>query len=616
MNALLATAILALLSPNRAPVSLTVNAANGETISGDRIFRVSVKSEDLVTGVELYVGGDLRDKDVSAPYEFTLDTLAESEGDMQLRFRAYTAKGDHAEKSITVHIDNLLTRGIGYHLQEGKVAIQDGNYDAAILSGRRALRIESKSSDARIILVQAYQLKGIYDKAQKYAEDGLGDDPTNEVLGNLLCSVKLKQAFSTMNREGDRKDVLNTIKEAFKTAIDKRRQIVDAALDRAEEPNDDTVVSYVDLALAAQRYGKVINVLSPRIAKDHRRIDLANRLAFAYMRLGRYAEAIQTLASVTKESKPSPYTLTLWALCQAETGDVKASETNLKNAILADDNNLAVVCAQAYLGLKFYRHQVLDQIMQNLNYDEIAGRNAKDRMASRQMLTNALNQLEQNHSGRPEVNFYRAALDNKLEEYSAAEKAFEATVLSDPLIVDAYVEQGNRSLGLAMHANATDEEKSQRFDTAEIYFQAALSARPDSAQALAGLSILAVLQGKYEDGVRWGEAAFKANPQYTAASVALGTAYNQLARNMGKKADDMRKQSRVATTTSAERQQNEMDARKMEAKGSEYQRLARDIPAKLTKLDPRLEGTDLTKPAQAFRYFVTGGRIPLLPLPH
>jgi hypothetical protein len=120
MNILLcASAWLALLSPGQGPLQINVDAKNGDTISGERNFRVTVDSSDAVNQVEFYVGDDLRDTETSTPYVFPLDTVDESDGDVKVRFKANTVQSKTVEKILTLHIDNEKGKGAEFHVQAG-----------------------------------------------------------------------------------------------------------------------------------------------------------------------------------------------------------------------------------------------------------------------------------------------------------------------------------------------------------------------------------------------------------------------------------------------------------------------------------------------------------------
>jgi tetratricopeptide (TPR) repeat protein len=615
MNALLATAILALLSPQKGTVQVKVNAQNGATITGERTFRVTVQANNPVTGVEFYVGNELRDKDTSTPYEFTIDSLGEQDGNLKLRFKAFTTEGESGEAAVTVKIDNGTSKGLDFHLKAGEEALQESKYDLAVTSGRIALRIDPKSNAARVIVARGYLGKGAYDKAQKFAEDAATEDPNNQAAADLLSTIKLRQAFNTMSRDTDRKETLATIREALKSAVETRRKYVDSQFDKLGTPDEASVIPYSDAALAAGRYSAALNVLEPVFKKDNRRTDVANRIAFAEMRLGRYADALNTLNELKKYGQPDAYSYAALAVLFAEAGDPDGSDAALKDALISGPDDPAVLSAQAYLALKFVRHTLVGKTTLLLNYDDIGGSDVNARAESRKTMRSALDQLEKASGQRSTVSFFASALNNKLEEFGRGTTYFERAVLDDPLNVDAYVEQGNRSLGTALNGKPSPDELDQRLGAARAYYEAALAARPDSAQALAGLSLVSSMEKKYDEGIRWGEAATAAGPSYAAGYVVLGTAYNLAAAAKRAEADAIRKQSNAGGTTNAERQANELKARQVEAQGSTYARLAREVPAKATKLDPRLEGYELTRAVAGWRYLYTGGRVPTLPQP-
>jgi len=616
MNALFATAILALISPAKGPVTVNVNAKSGDTITGERTFRVTVNSNNAVTGVEFYVGSDLRDKATHTPYEFTLDSLEEAQGALKVRFKAYTTEGESGETTLSLNVDNQIDKGLDYHIQAGTTALQDGKYDAAITAGRIALKIDNKSNTARIIVARGYLAKGMLAKAEKFAGDAVADDPNNATAANVFSGIKLKQAFTTFSHGEDRKETLGTIRDALKSAVETRRKTVDTAMDKIGAPTDANLIAYADAALAAERYTLAIKVLDAAFQHDHRRTDVGNRLAFAQMRLARYMDASQTIAVIKKEGVPDAYTNALLTVIAAELGNPDLSDAALKDANLANPDDPAVLAAQAYVALKFVRHKVIDKTYMQLNYDDAGGKDRTMRQESNRVMKNALDQLMKGPGGHSEVLFFASALNNKIEEFGRAENFFEQAVLADPLNVDAYVEQGNRSIGETYNGTPTPDENEQRLGTARAYFDAALAARPDSSQALAGLSLVSTLEKKYDEAVRWGEAGAKADPSYTAAAVILGTAYNSASTAKRAQADAIRKQNDAPGTTAETRQANEVKARALEGEASNYARLSRDEVIAASKLDKRLEGMDLTKAQQAFRYFYTGGRIPLLPLPH
>jgi tetratricopeptide (TPR) repeat protein len=616
MNVFLASALVTLATPTAAPVKLTVNAKSGETISGERTFRVTVQSENPITGVEFYVGSDLRDKDTSTPYQFTYDTLLENDGKITLRFRAFTTEGEQGSATLNLNIDNGMSRGAPFHLEAARAFLGESKWDMAANSARVALRVDAKNNEARYLLARAYMGKNQWDKAQKFAEDALDANPEDAKVSELLTAIRLHQAFVTVNRPGaERTETLNNIKSAYMGAIESRRKVVDAAVDAMGAPKDDGIIAFADANLRASRYGAVVTALDPVFRADNRRVDVGNRLAYAQLRTGRTQEAVITLQQLRKYGEPNAFTWAQTAIAAAETGDAAASDEAIREALLAGADDPAVLAAQAFLALKYVRRSVGSNVRLTLNYDDATGLDAAMKAESRRVLQSSLDQLLQNSGNRAEVLTFASALNNRLDEYRKGQEFFERAVLADPLIADAFLEQGNRSLALSLRGTPEADEKTQRYDTAKVHFEAALAARPSSPEALTGLSLVSLFQGKLEDAIRWGESAVRAAPSYAAGHVALGTAYHLAATAARTEADRIRKASNTAGTTNSERQANEEKARDRETWSIRTTAQARDTIRNAATLDRQLEGIEPTTAAAAWRYFYAGGRLPLLPLP-
>ncbi|MGV3616498.1 MAG: tetratricopeptide repeat protein [Fimbriimonas sp.] len=614
---LLASAFVTLAAPQKkAPVQVTVNAKPGETITGERTFRVTVTSKNPVTGVEFYAGSDLREKDTSTPYQFTLDTLVEQDGKMALRFRAFTTEGEEGSATVNVVIDNGASKGLAFHLDAANAALAESKWDTAITSGRVALKLDAKSNDARFILARAYFAKNQLDKAQKFAEDAGESDPNNPKVNELLTAIRLRQAFTTVNRPGsERKELLKTIGEAYKGAIDSRRKAVDAAFDALGAPTAENRLAYADAALRAGRNSSVISALDPAFRADNRQTAVANRLAYAQLRSGRAQDAVNTLSQLKKYGQPDAYSFAAYAVALAESGDAAASDEAMKEAILNAADDPAVLSAQAYIALKFVRRKIADRTELHLNYDDARGLDAPAKAESRRLLQSTLSQLLRDNAQKTEVLTFASALNNRLQEYTKGQTYFEQAVLADALNGDAYLEQGNRSIALTLQGQPSAEDLELRYENARVHFEAALAARPSSAEALTGLSLVAAFQKKLDEAVKWGDAAVKASPTYAPGHVALGTAAHLASVAKRSEADRIRRSTTNASSTNADRQANELKARELETEAIRLAAQGRDTVRNAAVLDKRIEGLELTDARTAWRYFYAGGRTPLLPLP-
>lgn len=612
---LLVTAYLALVSPAKAPVKVHVDVKNGDTITGEATFKVTVESTNLVTQVEFYVNDDLRDKATSTPYTFAVDTLNEPEGPAKLKFKAYTSEGETGDATVSVTFYNALDKGGPYHVQQALLAVQDGKWDKAVTEGRIALKIDPKLNDARLIVARGYLRMNVIDKAQKFAEDAVADDPSNLQALDILAVVNLTKAFTTYDRgSGDRNETLKTIGDALKSAVDSRKRSLDMIVDAMPAPTAATLIPYCDAALRAGRYGLVLSTLRPAFDADNRRTDVANRLAFAEIREGRFAEAFDTLTTLKKYGTPDVYTQATLAVLYAEGGDPQKSDDAIKDAILSDADNPIVSMAQAYIALKFIRSHVGNLTTMSLNYDDLRGKDSPKGLESRNTLEQILRELSRDQAQRAEVNYYLCALSNKLENYDDGRKYFERAVLSEPTDYDAYIEQGNKSIQISMRGKRDKDELTFLYENARTMFTAAIQARASSPAALTGLSLVETFEGKPEEAIKWANAAVNAQPTYAAGHVALCAAYSLGNLTLTDQAYHMREQGNHLTSN-VERQENELKARQIEATAGRYTRQARDELVAAAKLDKKIEGDQFTKPTTAWRYFNAGGRVPVLPPP-
>lgn len=509
---LLASAYLALAAP-RVPLSMTVDVKDGEAIRGERSFRVTVSADSAINQVEFYVNDELRDTDTSTPYEFKLDTISESDGPIKLRFKAYTVESKSGEKSVSVNVDNEVSKGAPYHVDKAVAFLTDGKYAEARDEGRIALKADKQSVDARMALARAYAGLGLFDQAQLQAEEAKSAKPNDPAVLTMLAGINVQRAFRTYAREGtDRKEVLGQIKDSLSAAVENRKQALDSAVD-ALKPEGDTLIPYADAALRAGRYSAAISALQNAFSRDQKNNAIANRLAYAQIRTNRIKDAMNTLATLKRAGTVDAYGFALQAIALADMGDDAGSDAAMRDAVLADSENMGVRTAQAFIALKRGRTDVLSRLSDDLNKE--AGQ-------------------------RPDVRYFQMALAAKQQRYGDATKAFQVAVLAEPAMADLYVEYANDAVGLTQRSNMDDKEKDQHYEEARVYFETALKARPEAAEALSGLAMVAAFQNKAAEAVRYAQAAVQAAPNDAGAHYALSAAY-ALARNVAGAQDENRK---------------------------------------------------------------------------
>jgi Tfp pilus assembly protein PilF len=552
-----------------APVGLTVDAKDGDSLTGTRTFKVTVQTDEVVTQVEFYVNGELRGTEQSTPYKFELDTLNENDGPIAIKFIAYTDQTHKGTKELKLNVDNGVSQGADVHVKKGYGFLRDAKYDAAITEGRIALKADKKSAAARLLLARSYLFEGVLDKAQKYAEDVTSDDPKNLEALQVASVIGLKQAFNTSAKNPDDSSTLDTIKTAFKNAVDARRTYLDAAVDAMGTVTPANAVQVAEANIRAGHYTTAIGILSPLFAKDTSKADIANRLTYAQIRRGRFQDAQSTL-DLLKKANPTnsdPYSLALTALVDAQLGDNTAADAAMQDALLSDINDLGVRTAQASIALRN-----VTTAGEQKNYTS---------------LQNMVTSLSKDAGNRTEVNYFLSALSNRLEHYSDARKYFEVAVLEEPSNYDMYIEEGNASISLAQSMNKfdkkhhlipdADRDKRQAFQyrQAEAMFATALVAKPDSYQALSGLALAYLFEGKPVEALKYAKAAAGTEPTYAAGLYVLSAA--------------------------------------LSANGQDD--AGKTVTVNAWKYDKELDGRPIPSPSEAWRYFNSRGRSPVITPP-
>jgi len=557
------------------PIEINVNAVDGEVINGDRTFKVTVKSEDLVTQVELYVGDELRESDSSTPYEFKIDSLAEPEGELVLTFSVQTSEGDSAKKTIKVKIDNDLGKGPEFHVQKALDLITSMKWDEAIRSCRVALKSKEAYNPARYALARAYFGKGVMDSAQKYAEDAIAADPNYTEARELLSVINLRRAFTTYNRGADRKETLATIASAMKQAIENRAKLVDASIAKLGTPNESNLNRISDYYIVSGQYSAAIRTLTPYFRQGVASPAIANRLAYAQIRAGRLSDAESTFSAYLRNKNVDAYGYALIAVNKHLLGQEDASDQMIKEALLTDGENLGVQTAQVWLALR-------------------GGKKA--------VMANLLKPLVDTLGHRSEVAYYQAALYSMQGLYSEANDAFQRAVLAEPLNLDVYVQRGIDALNQSQAPKIDPKDAESQYGLAKVFFDSALAVKPESAEALTGMACYYGLQKKFTEARKYAEAA-------AAAAKSYSPAYQVLASVLMEIANDTLRQA-----TALEGQARRQDANAMTAEGNKVQKAAFDAKAMGEKLDPKVLGglAMMPKVSEAFQYFVKRGKLPLL----
>lgn len=494
-----------LLGLTPAKVDVNVNVKDGDVISGEAHFVVTVDAKDPVTQVEFYVGDDLRDTDSSTPYEFKLDTLGEPEGDIKVTFSAYTTEGDSGKKVVSLKIDNELSKGAEYHIEKAKNLLIDSKYDEAIKAGRVALKAKPDDAAARLVMARAYLGKGVLDTAQKYAEDVLQADPNNLEAKSLVSRVNLERAFSTVNRGSDRSETLKNIASALKTAVEYRMKALNTGVDKYTQVTSDNRLKYCDALIAAGRYSAVAIELAPIVKSGTEDVNIINRLGYAYLRMGRFKDAGQMYLNYRKKLGLDAYGYAMMAVSLQLNNMAEEAQNALKEAISNDSQNLGVKTAQAYLAMRAGKTGTLGSFAQDLMDTE--------------------GQL-------PESMYYMGAYCTLKLDFEGTEKYYRSALYTEPAWFDVYVQLGIDAMKLADRMktdkargkSVEDKDINFQYDVAIVYFETALQAKPEAVEALTGLALCYGNLKKNVEMAKFARAAAGAGPTYAPANYVLSVA--------------------------------------------------------------------------------------------
>jgi Tfp pilus assembly protein PilF len=580
----IAPLLAALTFAHAAVITVTPDIAEGEVISRTRTIKVRVQSESIVTQVEMYISEELRDSATSTPYTFKIDPLNEKDGDLKLTFTAYTAQGDKASKSVGVKIDTGVSKGAEANTQAAKDLLTQSKWDEAIDSARVALKAKPGYNPARMVLAQAFMHKGIYDKSQQFAEDVVHSEPNNFQALELLSAIQLQRAFNTFSTTTDRTSTIESIGGAIKSAVEARRRILDDQFDKAGAPDPTNLPRYADVAIRTGHFSAAISALNSAFNSDHS-TSLGNRIGYAQLRLGRVDDVVRTIALMQKAKTMNAYSYALYAAaCEAENDTAKADEA-IKEAISQDPEDLGVRTSQVYLAL---------------------------RRGNVQGFTSLANSLGADQGQRTEVNYYLAILNDRLRKYDESDKAFRRAVLAEPLNYEMYIERGNEVLARVVFASPLDQDRLKyALSEAASMYQAALTAKPDSPEALTALTIIAVLQQKPKASVEMADAAAKAGPDYAAAHYAATNVYIAVQSELMVQADKWKKDAGADLDEPTRRRIVQTQGQATAAGDRAKQEF--DLASKIDKR--RIAGTRYPPILEVFRYFSNYGQLPLLVAP-
>lgn len=568
-----------------APPQMVVkpDIADGTVIKQRQTVKVIVQSDAIVTQVEFYVNDDLRDTATATPYTFTIDPLIEKDGQEKLTFTAYNTDGAKASKTVTVTIDSGASRGAEANTKIAQDLMTESKFDDAIYAARIALKSTPDYVPAQLLLAHAFLAKKVYDRAQEFTEDALRTKPDMTEGLELMATIQLERAFNSYAGTGDRTEFMNNMADAIDTAIAERKKILDKQFDKLPAPGSTDPLHYGRVAVETGHYGAAISAMEPAFGKSFD-TKLGDLIGYAQLRLGRFDDLLLTLQQMKTNNTIDAYSYALWAVVDEYLGDKTNADDNIREAILNKATDLGVQTAQVYIALRRGNISTMEGLAAN---------------------------LQANNSQLPETNFYLAILLQRMGRDEDSDKAFQQTVLADPLSYELYIYRGKQAEAKVLDgkdkgANAVYDNK-----LALRMFVAALKAKPDSAEAMTALADLELI-GKGETAARNEiDSAIAADPEYAGAFYTGASIYNALAYSYQSDADRIK---REASNGMDAETQSEIDQRNTASTNARAK--AFELFAKAQKLDAvRLAGSRIPRTDEIFPYLLQYGMLPVITPP-
>lgn len=464
-------------------IKVNSNLKSGDKIGGRVTLRVTVESSMPVNQVEFYHKGRLLRTATSTPYMLEINTLVEDEGPYDVEVAVYLTDGESKRETLRLVIDNNLGLGAAAHTENARRFLQSGNYGGAIQAGLVALKCDEHYVPAKIVVARAYYEKGDFAEAQTFGESALASGDNVEAY-ELLSAVFAKRAFRLLALGENRAQAMEQITQSLISSVRNKRKAVEMEIKAAGAITDANLYAVLGLHIKNNDFSIVARLMRERYNQFDPDTRVANFLIHSLMRQGKIKEAVEVVHQVTKNGAPDETTFALMTAAYAYYRNFEKADESLRNATLAAaDGDPLVMTAAAFVAIKKGDRRAMQSQVQD--------------MVRKSILV-------------PEALFYLSVLQYYTSDLMAARDSYERTVVSNPLLYDIYIQEGYASLGKSIRTQESELLPLQ----AAGYMRVALEAMPDSPEALNGLAIVSLFQGKNEDGLKWAEAAVRAGPEY------------------------------------------------------------------------------------------------------
>lgn len=401
--------------------TVEVNVQDNAVVSDILLVRAKPVSDAGIVRVEFSVDDQLRATVTKPPYEWPWDTIEEDEGPHRLIVAAFDGDGRAATKRLKVEIDNGLSQGVKPHADRALERFFQGEFEAALLAGRKAYKINPTDIDAIRALAAGVGGQGDFNRALDLLEkppminnQAVGD-PKRFPLADRTA-LHLRGLFH-VRRAGTQPNagaMLPDLAAAYE--LGRRLDDLDLADLRAKHPELDqsatALLALGDLLFHRGDYEEA-QALYRRVPAGGREGQAAqNRIALALLRQNRLREAERHLNGLIADRQANDATHALLGAVSLGQRRPGLARKQAEEAARRGSLTGLIVTVHADLALRDYRRA----------YEGL------QQAAKRGPL--------------PEIAYLAAALFTETGDLPRATQAFVETVALAPTLLDAHALRG------------------------------------------------------------------------------------------------------------------------------------------------------------------------------
>lgn len=380
------------------PPRLTIVPAGGSIVSD--VVEVRVTADQPLQRAEFLLDGKLVGSDTSTPYTWLFDTLSVSEGEHVLTIRITDQQGRVASVDVTYRVDNALSRGGTFYLEEAQRHLSDRRWDDAVKAARRAAHLLPDNAQAHLLLARSWLALGQWGKALQSAGQANKILPSIETF-NTLAETHLRMAFREGLADADRFAHLEAAVEAALRAGSEQLTLAKTPEEKAQ---------------ALARLGKLEEAASALLQAENNAQNLLLAARY-YLLAGQWQDA-DRMCNLAERRMPDKTTLqTLRALVLASRLRLAEARQMLERLEPSEQLQPIVVQARANVALRELKASEALRLLVPLR----AQTPASDALETLLMGAYA----EAREFPLAEDSFRRALLNNPLNWMALAQKGYE-----------------------------------------------------------------------------------------------------------------------------------------------------------------------------------------------